>query len=157
MTLDLNELAKRKFQAAIKERDERHLSPDERADLVGEVIFPALGITSSKEAAAMPLYWDLVCFSLGIIRGFSMAMQMEEFDQIVRILNSHLFSMHYSYPKGSPALGPNREEYQKEWQAKVDFIREVLNYETKEPETERELKLVPLDKEESNEPQTTES
>lgn len=145
MVLDLNELAKRKFQAAIKERDERHLSPDERADLVGEAIFPALGITSAKEATSMPLYWDLVCFSLGIIRGFSMAMQMEEFDQIVRILNSHLFSMHYSFPKGSPALGPNREEQQKEWESKIEFIRKILNYEVKETETERELKLVPLD------------
>jgi hypothetical protein len=104
----------------ISQRDLKHLDPSERAELVNSFIFSALAITDSRQAIEHPLFWDLLCWATNILAIFAQASEDQTTLEIVRVLNKHFYSLHYSFPDREPELGPGREEHERIWAERIE-------------------------------------
>jgi len=108
---ELNKAAARRIDA----RDQAHLDPAERAELVHNFIFSALGIEDEKESITHPLFWDLLCYCSEMFNIYALQMDEEDTLQIAKTLSKYLYSRHYSVPDAHIILGPSRREHTKIW------------------------------------------
>ena len=122
------------LNAKIKSRDSSHLDPSERAELVNQFIFNALGLTDSKDTIKHPLYWDLLSYCVEMINLYAFAQAQssvgedaqvfsQQFMQATKLVNNLFHSIHYSLPDGSPELGPSRKDHEDIWAKRMeDYI-----------------------------------
>jgi hypothetical protein len=104
----------------IKERDHKHLDPSERAEFVNTFFFHALGLDSGEDFVENPLYWDLIMYANEMILLYAFGIQDEQLLALMKHVNSHLYSLHYSIPGDSPELGPSRDEHKRVWEKRIE-------------------------------------
>ena len=113
--LSLQDFAKSHIAA----RDKAHLTIDERATFVNTLIFQALGLTSVKDSITQPLYWDLLCYCLGMVNLYTQNIGSEVELQAQKIVSNMFYAHHYSVPDDHRLLGPTRAEHESLWQARL--------------------------------------
>jgi hypothetical protein len=107
----------------IAERDEKHLDPSERAELVNSFIFLALALEDPHDVIKQPLYWDFLSYAVELLNIYAQELAIAgepEVLQIMRLLNKYMKSLHYSLPDDSPELGPAREEHEALWTKRIE-------------------------------------
>jgi hypothetical protein len=111
------------MEARVKEVDNLHLDPSQRATYVNSLIFHALGLEGAKDAVEQPLYWDLICYCMEMLNIYVVqtCMDTEDRDTIVTLkkLNSFIYSIHYSLPEDSPMLGPDKLAHTQLWEERL--------------------------------------
>jgi hypothetical protein len=113
----------------ISDRDSKHLDPGERAELVNSFIWTALGIEDPKDAIEHPLYWDLLCWCEQMLLLFAMSVEHQELLGLMKLVQKQWMSLHYSLPDGEPELGPSKEEHEKLWTERIDYLIKRLDIE----------------------------
>ena len=109
------------MRARVDSTDEAHLDPAQRAELVNTFIFHALGLEDPKDVIAQPLYWDLICYNIEMLKLYAINMEDEGLVAAVKILHSFMHSAHYSGVIGEESfLGPSREEHERLWVERIE-------------------------------------
>lgn len=111
------------MKARVKEVDEKHLTPGERADLVNSFFFAAFGLDKPEDVLQQPLHWDLMCYCVEMLNAMLMASGDDQAIMAQQAVNSFIYSAHYSFGKGEPMLGPDREEHVKMWLSMIEELR----------------------------------
>ena len=109
------------MRARVDSTDEAHLDPAQRAELVNTFIFHALGLEDPMDVIAQPLYWDLICYNIEMLKLYAINMEDEGLVAAVKILHSFMHSAHYSGVIGEESfLGPSREEHERLWVERIE-------------------------------------
>ena len=115
--------APKEMEERVDEIDLLHLDPEERARYIQAILSKILSPDDPKRLLPY-LYWDIVCFTIEFLNVYcvfvSTGEQRGELIPIIKILNSFIYSTHYSMDKTNPALGPNKAEHK-------EFYEEILN------------------------------
>ena len=114
--IPIESLAKRR----VGERDEKYLSPSERATLVNTLLFHSLGLDSPSDAITNPLYWDLICYCMEMLSLYFVQLGDERALVSLKLLNNIIYSYHYSVPDGTAILGPDRAEHEAIWKGRLE-------------------------------------
>ncbi len=106
--------------------DAKHLSIEERQDLINTFIIRALGLEDYKEAAQQPLHWDLLCYCMGMLSYF-IVQSCEDTNNVdmittVKKMNAFIYSIHYSVQDVDEILGPGRGEHEQIWLERLDKL-----------------------------------
>jgi len=109
------------MRARVKEMDEAHLDPGQRAELVNSFIFHALGLEDPKDVIGQPLYWDLLCYNIEMLSLYLVNMEDENLLMAVKQINNFMYSVHYAGAIGEDSfLGPAREEHEEIWVERIE-------------------------------------
>lgn len=108
------------FQNQISARDVKHLTPDERAELVNSFLFHALALESPEDVIAHPLYWDIVCFCWEMLLLYAQNSGDDTLLAMMKKINNYMHAQHYSLPENAPQLGPSRDEHKKLWIKRIE-------------------------------------
>jgi len=120
---DIREKLQEVSEQKVKQRDQKHLDPSERAELVNSFIFHALALDSPKDVVQHPLYWDLLCWCLEMLNLYTKNLAMvgqPELMEIMKLASRQFYGLHYSLPENSPELGPEREEHEELWVTRIE-------------------------------------
>ena len=116
LTQDMQEL----IEDRVARRDLLHLDPTERAQFVHELIFWALELEDSADAAISGyVLWDILCYAVHLIGQYSMVLEDDEFSIMARAINAWLFTMHYNLDDTALQLGPSRDKHIEFWKDQI--------------------------------------
>lgn len=121
--LDMEAFARAKLEATVRERDSWNLSPEERANLINTYFITKLGedlIDPKNGQVKGPEFWDLICYSVNLVSAFAISLEEEMLTRLARAISNHIYSMHYSLPKGHEYLGPQRDEHHDRWMSRIN-------------------------------------
>jgi len=125
--MSLQDFAKERM----KNVDEAHLDPDQRAELVNSFIFHALGLNDPKDVIEQPLYWDLLCYCFEMLLKYAIVREDRNTLLAMKQVNSFMHSAHYSGRIGEDSfLGPDRDEHEKIWVERIEkFVKKTFRIE----------------------------
>lgn len=76
--------------------DEQYLSPEQRAEAIALWMVEALGLEGEHELFVGELFWDLFCFSSGVILRSALTIGDPDLSEIARLLNKWTYVNHYN-------------------------------------------------------------
>lgn len=111
------------IKARIHEVDEKHLDPEQRAQLVNTFILTALDHPNGyPDPQTNPLYWDIACFCLEFLNRFAHNVGAEPLLVAQKVVSDFMYTVHYDVDMKSESLGPGRDEEERVW---VERIKNV--------------------------------
>lgn len=118
----LNELV----GSRMEDRDDHHLDPTERAEVVQEFLFVALGLDGPEDAVENPLFWDLISYASQVFAAYAIQSEDGEALDLAKKLSHYVHSRHYSVGDNHPILGPGKEKHLKVWVKRIKDLQEVF-------------------------------
>jgi hypothetical protein len=123
---DIYEDFQAKLNERIKARDTIHLDPTERAQFVHELIFWALDLEDSDDAAISGyVLWDILCYCTHLFGQYALALEDPDLAVMARTINTWVFSAHYNFDETSAQLGPQRDKHIEFWTNQLYEPKEV--------------------------------
>jgi hypothetical protein len=136
-TISFEEFAKGRVEA----RNEAHLAPNERAELVNTLMFHALGIDDPSDMITHPLYWDILCYCCEMMNLYASQVGSENMLKAQKYINAEFYSHHYSVPDDHAILGPGKKIHRAIWNARLGI--ENIPDLTTAPDPQYVLRLEP--------------
>lgn len=114
------------IKARIHEVDEKHLDPEQRAQLVNTFIINALGYPNGyPDPSTNNLHWDLTCFCVEFMNRFAQNIGAEPLLVAQKVISDLVYNLHYDVNTKSEALGPGRDEEEKVWVERIEEQKRI--------------------------------